>query len=265
MELHTRTNSKYLTLIPAFLSSQYPVNMSLTLLKIPLILTDILCMRITATPPNPPFAPGEHTVFIPDWRERFLRGLAWPCVFLRAVSYSLDFLQIFLIIGSHNPTTPIFQHIILRVCPASSTRLTTTPSFAFGSGITLVGTLLRVQCYRTLGRHFTFQLSIQKDHKLVTRGPYSVVRHPSYTALIMTLVGGWMTLALQGSYFWECGMSESVFGRTIVRLWVAVALAVVTSLVLRLSGEDEMLKKKFGTEWDEWQKVVPWKIVPWIL
>ncbi|KAJ6631928.1 hypothetical protein B0H10DRAFT_1974 [Mycena sp. CBHHK59/15] len=243
-----------------------PVNMMLTLLKIPLILSDIICMRITAMPPNPPLAPGQHTVFIPDWRERFLRRLAWPCVFLRAVSHTLNGLQIYLIIASHSPTGAISKYTILHASPASapacSTRLAITPAFALGTWITLVGAILRVQCYRTLGRHFTFELSLQKDHKLVTRGPYAVVRHPSYTAMMLTVVGGWMTLALRGSYVWECGVWESAVGRAIMGLWVGVAVAVVTSLVLRVSREDEMLRRRFGLEWEEWRGAVPWKFVP---
>ena len=35
--------------------------------------------------------------------------------------------------------------------------------------------LLRRQCYRTLGRYFTFMASIRKGHQLVTTGPYSIV------------------------------------------------------------------------------------------
>jgi protein-S-isoprenylcysteine O-methyltransferase Ste14 len=37
-----------------------------------------------------------------------------------------------------------------------------------------------------LGRFFRFEASIQEDHQLVTEGPYSIVRHPSYTGLLFT-------------------------------------------------------------------------------
>ena len=36
---------------------------------------------------------------------------------------------------------------------------------------------------RALGRLFRFELAILPGHKLIKHGPYSVVRHPSYTDL----------------------------------------------------------------------------------
>jgi len=44
-------------------------------------------------------------------------------------------------------------------------------------------------CYRTLGRHFTFQLSIKRNHTLVKDGPYAVVRHPGYTGYLLMVLG----------------------------------------------------------------------------
>lgn len=53
----------------------------------------------------------------------------------------------------------------------------------FGGGI------LRLWCYSTMGRFFTFELTMSSDHYLVTTGPYSFIRHPSYTAAIMLIMG----------------------------------------------------------------------------
>ena len=49
--------------------------------------------------------------------------------------------------------------------------------------VIISGGLLRLHCYRTLGRFFTFDVSIHEGHQLVTTGSYSIVRHPSYTHL----------------------------------------------------------------------------------
>lgn len=38
--------------------------------------------------------------------------------------------------------------------------------------------LVRLASYHSLGQLFTFELSIQDKHKLVTSGPYNIVRHP---------------------------------------------------------------------------------------
>ncbi|OAX34700.1 ICMT-domain-containing protein, partial [Rhizopogon vinicolor AM-OR11-026] len=58
-----------------------------------------------------------------------------------------------------------------------------TPALIAGCCMCVIGAAVRSHCYRTLGRLFTFELSIRQDHKLVTSGPYSIVRHPSYTGV----------------------------------------------------------------------------------
>lgn len=45
--------------------------------------------------------------------------------------------------------------------------------------------LLVAWIHRTLGRQYAAELAIQKDHGLVTTGPYARTRHPMYTALNM--------------------------------------------------------------------------------
>ena len=54
----------------------------------------------------------------------------------------------------------------------------------------VLGGWIRLMTYRQLGRFFVFEASIQKDHELIVSGPYSVVRHPSYTGFFM-VAGGW--------------------------------------------------------------------------
>ena len=40
-----------------------------------------------------------------------------------------------------------------------------------------------------MGRLFTVERSIRKDHLRVTSGPYAIVRHPSYTGLLIVYIG----------------------------------------------------------------------------
>ncbi|KIJ08273.1 hypothetical protein PAXINDRAFT_139396, partial [Paxillus involutus ATCC 200175] len=72
-----------------------------------------------------------------------------------------------------------------------------TPAFLVGSVLSIVGCCLRIHCYRALGRMFTYELSIRKDHKLITSGAYAIVRHPSYTGAVAILAG-----------FLLCGLSR---------------------------------------------------------
>ena len=67
----------------------------------------------------------------------------------------------------------------------------------------LVGGLaLRWVSILTLGRFFTVDVAIQPDHTIVQHGPYRLVRHPSYTGLILAFLGlglayhSWLSLVL---------------------------------------------------------------------
>lgn len=61
----------------------------MTLLKIPFIVADGMWMSLSATPPNEALPKEDH--IIPDWKERFLKSLATPCVALRVSTYVLNF------------------------------------------------------------------------------------------------------------------------------------------------------------------------------
>ncbi len=63
-------------------------------------------------------------------------------------------------------------------------------SFAFvGVVLFVAGLLLRWWAIVTLGRFFTVDVTIEKDHELVERGPFRMVRHPSYTGVLLAFGG----------------------------------------------------------------------------
>ena len=63
-------------------------------------------------------------------------------------------------------------------------------SFAvIGVVLFVVGLLLRWWAIVTLGRFFTVDVTIEKDHELVERGPFRMVRHPSYTGVLLAFGG----------------------------------------------------------------------------
>jgi isoprenylcysteine carboxyl methyltransferase (ICMT) family protein YpbQ len=70
-----------------------------------------------------------------------------------------------------------------------------TPVFLFGSFTTCAGALLRYWCYRLLGDAFTFDINIRKGHRLVSTGPYSIVRHPGYISGTLNYCGLYLAFA----------------------------------------------------------------------
>ncbi|KAI0720593.1 hypothetical protein C8T65DRAFT_633663 [Cerioporus squamosus] len=140
-----------------------------------------------------------------------------------------------------------------------------TSTFALGWVLVIIGALIRKACYREMGKNFTFELTIRKEHNLVTTGPYSVVRHPSYIALCAVVTGSILCLFGKGSLLMECGVLGSWRGRVFATVWLAELLFVPCIMVFsRVKAEDEMLKKKFGQEWEEWASRTPYVLLPWI-
>ena len=71
------------------------------------------------------------------------------------------------------------------------------PDWVFYLGISLMflGVLVRQYAIAILGRFFSLTVQIAEDHKVVEKGPYRLVRHPSYTGVLITFIG--LGLAVQ--------------------------------------------------------------------
>ena len=53
----------------------------------------------------------------------------------------------------------------------------------------VLGLALRAWAVRVLGRFFKFTVVVQAEHRVVDTGPYRLIRHPSYTGLLMVELG----------------------------------------------------------------------------
>ncbi|MGW4059361.1 methyltransferase family protein [Amycolatopsis sp. NPDC004747] len=62
--------------------------------------------------------------------------------------------------------------------------------FPLGVVIGWFGLLLRWWCFVSLGRYFTVTVQASEEQLVVERGPYRVLRHPSYTGLLLVFSGG---------------------------------------------------------------------------
>ena len=138
------------------------------------------------------------------------------------------------------------------------------PERLIGLALMFSGTLIRIDCYRRLQRNFTFQLAVRDDHKLVTDGPYSYVRHPSYLGALMVSLGALLLNYGRGSFWLEHGLAER-------SIWVLVGVADVllkwvffSGAVKRCRLEDDVLKAHFQEQWIQWSKKTPYRMVPFV-
>jgi protein-S-isoprenylcysteine O-methyltransferase Ste14 len=63
------------------------------------------------------------------------------------------------------------------------------PIFIIGAVLMATGVAIRQWAVVLLGRYFTTDVRVHQGQTIVESGPYRCVRHPSYSGLLMTLVG----------------------------------------------------------------------------
>ena len=108
----------------------------------------------------------------------------------QTICWTAALTEVAVILATRNPKLPISQKIIAKlVFSGSADGIRPTPLFFLGIFMASVGGYIRYSCYRTLGKLFTFEMSIRDEHRLITHGPYRVVRHPAYTGVILTIIG----------------------------------------------------------------------------
>ena len=66
--------------------------------------------------------------------------------------------------------------------------------FVFGLALLVAGSFLRRHCFKVLGKFFTGAVTIQSDHRVIESGAYRWVRHPSYSAALLIVLGSTLPL-----------------------------------------------------------------------
>jgi protein-S-isoprenylcysteine O-methyltransferase len=97
------------------------------------------------------------------------------------------------------------------------------------------GLILRWWAIVTLGRFFTVDVTIERDHELVERGPFRSVRHPSYTGVLLAFLGWALTL----------------------QNWAAIAVVLMpifVAFVRRMNVEEEALRGALGERYAQYMK-----------
>jgi protein-S-isoprenylcysteine O-methyltransferase len=113
-----------------------------------------------------------------------------------------------------------------------------------GAVLFAAGLIFRWWAIVTLGRFFTVDVTIEKDHELVERGPFRLVRHPSYTGVLLAFVGFALTL----------------------RNWGAILIVLVPifiAFVRRMTVEENALTEAFGNQYRDYIRRTK-RLVPFI-
>ncbi|KDR77238.1 hypothetical protein GALMADRAFT_66575 [Galerina marginata CBS 339.88] len=237
----------------------------MSLAKIPLTFAVCWSFKKCITPPNPPPTKIDSRI-----SSNFME-IQWYTQKSPFYATSLQWLaglaEIATILAWNFPSSPIskavLSFLVLKTGNPDGLRL--SPVTTIGGCMVVVGTLIRLITFRYLGKFFRFEASIQKDHRLITSGPYSIVRHPAYTGLILSHPGWFLWQFGKGSWVRESGLWDTAVGKVVVVSFGVIMILGTLYLTLgRMSGEDKALKKQFGKEWDQWASRVRYRVVPGI-
>jgi protein-S-isoprenylcysteine O-methyltransferase Ste14 len=89
---------------------------------------------------------------------------------------------------------------------------------------------LFIWVHHHLGKYFSINLKVYQEHQLVDTGPYSMVRHPMYTAFYLLHIAAFLLTAN-----WFIGVT-----------WTAGLTAII---FLRIDREEKMMLQIFGDKY----------------
>jgi protein-S-isoprenylcysteine O-methyltransferase len=103
-----------------------------------------------------------------------------------------------------------------------------------GMVVMIAGLLLRWWSVHTLAHFFTVDIAIQPGQTLVRRGPYRLLRHPSYTGALLTVVGfgigtgAWLpalvaVVPIVAAFLWRIRVEERMLANAFPDAWPAYA------------------------------------------
>lgn len=107
-----------------------------------------------------------------------------------------------------------------------------------------IGVGLRLAIILSLGKFFTVNVTIKDNHKLKTNGFYKYIRHPSYTASLLSFIGFGISL-------------NNWFSLLVVFTIILIAF------LIRIKTEEKVLVNYFGVEYLNYKKSTK-KIIPFI-
>lgn len=98
----------------------------------------------------------------------------------------------------------------------------------------IVFSWVQIWATKVLGDNYSQDVAIKKDHKLITSGPFKIVRHPQYLSQFLMDLGG--------------------AAATLSFVLAPIALLQIPFLFMRASLEDKLLEKHFGESFKDFKK-----------
>lgn len=112
-----------------------------------------------------------------------------------------------------------------------------------GLGISFLGFILMNWSVKALDKQFSFEVTIQQDHQLITQGPYKYIRHPRYLGIVLYFSGVSLTFRS-----WLC---------------LILVLATLGVLIWRIIDEEKLMLAEFKKDWETY-KLRTYALLPFI-
>jgi len=93
---------------------------------------------------------------------------------------------------------------------------------------------VQIWSFKSLGEFYSQEILIYKNHELISKGPYKILRHPQYLAQILVDIGGGLAVM---SY-----------------LLLPIALIEIPFLIMRAILEEKLLEKNFKERFAVYKK-----------
>lgn len=133
----------------------------------------------------------------------------------------------------------------LRVGPLAWRFVPESPVIAWtGLALTVAGCAFAVWARLLLGGNWSSSVTVKQDHRLIRRGPYTIVRHPIYSGFLL-------------------GMLGSALARGELRGIAGLALAFI-GWRMKSRLEEAFMAAQFGAEYTEYQREVK-ALIPFVL
>jgi protein-S-isoprenylcysteine O-methyltransferase Ste14 len=116
-----------------------------------------------------------------------------------------------------------------------------TPTMTAGLIVAGLGLCLAIWARRHLGRHWSGEITIKVEHRLICSGPYRRLRHPIYTGLLAMYTG---TALVTGEWLAAIGLAMVVF-----------------AYVRKIRLEEANLAVAFGADYEAYRGGT-WALVP---